>query len=203
MRDLEPKPPIRRYEHARPGDLLHLDIKKLGRIRAAFAPGYRRPPRLRLRHRLGVCAGGVDDHSRIAFSALYPDEKQPSVLAFLADALAYYARFGIHFRAVLTDNGPGLPLPCLRPGLPRTGSETSFHPPLHTANQRQGGTVLSRLFSENGPELAPIRTPTSAARSFAPDCTSTTGIGRMVVSARRPPISRSALDRNNLLRLHN
>lgn len=44
----------------------------------------------------------VDDHSRIAFSAIYPDEKRQSVLAFLAAALDYYARLGIRFRAVLT-----------------------------------------------------------------------------------------------------
>ena len=46
------------------------------------------------------------DHSRIAFSALYPDEKQVSVIAFLHAALAYYARLGIRFKAILTDNGP-------------------------------------------------------------------------------------------------
>lgn len=58
MSDLEPKAPVRRYEHARAGDLLHLDIKKLGRIARPFSPGHRRPPRLGLRNRLGVCAGG-------------------------------------------------------------------------------------------------------------------------------------------------
>jgi transposase InsO family protein len=48
----------------------------------------------------------IDDHSWIAFSDIFPDEKRCSVLAFLAAALAYYARFGIRFQAVLTDNGP-------------------------------------------------------------------------------------------------
>lgn len=48
----------------------------------------------------------IGDHSRIAFSAIYPDEKRSSVLALLAAALPYYARFGIRFCAVLTDNGP-------------------------------------------------------------------------------------------------
>ena len=47
----------------------------------------------------------IDDHSRIAFSALYPDETRASVLHFLNAALAYYARLGIQFKAVLTDNG--------------------------------------------------------------------------------------------------
>ena len=48
---------------------------------------------------------GIDDHSRIAFSALYPDERQASVLDFLHSALTYYAQLGIRFKAVLTDNG--------------------------------------------------------------------------------------------------
>jgi transposase len=106
MRDLEPKPAVQRYEHARPGDLLHLDIKKLGRI---VRPSHR----VTGDRRDSVDGAGweyvhvaIDDHSRIAFSAIYPDEKQASVLAFLAAALAYYARLGIHFKAVLTDNGP-------------------------------------------------------------------------------------------------
>ncbi|HEX5284635.1 MAG TPA: IS481 family transposase, partial [Bryocella sp.] len=106
MRDLEPKPVVRRYEHALPGDLLHLDIKKLGRIA--------RPSHRVTGDRRDSVSGigweylqvAIDDHSRIAFSAIYPDEKQTSVLAFLAAALAHYARFGIRFRAVLTDNGP-------------------------------------------------------------------------------------------------
>ena len=95
-----------RYEHASPGDLRHLDIKKLGRI---ARPGHRvtgNPAD----HAPG--AGweyvhvAIDDHSRIAFSAIYPDEKRESVIAFLHAALAYYARMGIRFKAILTNNGP-------------------------------------------------------------------------------------------------
>ena len=106
IRDLEPRLPVQRYEHAHPGDLLHLDIKKLGRI---LKPGHR------VTGNPGDHAHGdgweyvhvvIDDHSRIAFSAIYPDETRASVLAFLNEALAYYARLGIHFRALLTDNGP-------------------------------------------------------------------------------------------------
>ena len=106
MRDLEPKPPVQRYEHAAAGDLLHLDIKKLGRI---VRPSHR----VTGDRRDSVDGAGweyvhvaIDDHSRIAFSAIYPDEKQASVLAFLGAALAYYARLGIRFKAILTDNGP-------------------------------------------------------------------------------------------------
>jgi hypothetical protein len=57
----------------------------------------------------------IDDHSRIAFSAFYADEKQASVLAFLSAAPAYYPRFGIQFKAVLADDRPIAPMPSPRP----------------------------------------------------------------------------------------
>ena len=106
IRDLEPPLPVQRYEHAAAGDLLHLDIKKLGRI---AKPGHRvtGDPADRVR-RVGweYVHVAVDDHSRIAFSDIYPNEQGASVAHFLTAALAYYARFGIRFKAVLTDNGP-------------------------------------------------------------------------------------------------
>jgi transposase InsO family protein len=105
MRDLEPPLVIQRYEHAAPGDLLHLDIKRLVRI---ARPSHRVTGDYRDKVR-GIGAEyvhiAIDDHSRIAFSAICPDETRASVLHFLDAALAFYARLGIHFRAVLTDNG--------------------------------------------------------------------------------------------------
>jgi transposase InsO family protein len=103
---LEPKTPVVRYEHAAPGDLLHLDIKKLARI---VKPGHgiTGNPRDETRG-----AGweflyvAVDDHSRIAFTAMLPDEKAGSSTSFLAQAVAYFARLGIQVRRVMTDNGP-------------------------------------------------------------------------------------------------
>jgi transposase InsO family protein len=103
---LEPKIPIVRYEHAAPGDLLHIDNKKLARI---VKPGHgiTGNPRDETRG-----AGweflyvAVDDHSRIAFTAMMPDEKAISSSGFLAQAVAYFARLGIEVRRVMTDNGP-------------------------------------------------------------------------------------------------
>ena len=106
MRDLEPRLPVQRYEHVRPGDMLHLDIKKLGRI---AKPGHRVTGNLADRtRRVGweYVHVAIDDHSRIAFSAIFPNEKAESTVAFLHQALAYYGRLGIRFRALLTDNGP-------------------------------------------------------------------------------------------------
>jgi transposase InsO family protein len=103
---IEPKPPPVRYEHAAPGDLLHLDIKKFARIVKA---GHRitGDPRDETRG-----AGweflyvAVDDHSRIAFTALYPNEQAISSTDFLLKAVAYFKRFGITVARVITDNGP-------------------------------------------------------------------------------------------------
>lgn len=105
MRDVEPPPLIQRYEHPAPGDLLHLDIKKLGRI---HQPGHRVTGN---RDRRVQGAGwehvhvAIDDHSRIAFTAIYPDDSRTSAIVFLHAALDHYRRFGIRFKAILTDNG--------------------------------------------------------------------------------------------------
>jgi len=111
IRDLEPLPPVVRYEHAAPGDLLHLDIKKIGRFQAMGCriTGHRRG---RI-HRAGweYVHVAIDDHSRIAFSQILPNQKAPSAVAFLQAAVDYYARLGIAISRVLTDNGP-----CYRSG---------------------------------------------------------------------------------------
>ena len=106
IRDLEPAPAVLRYEHAAPGDLLHLDIKRLVRIGRV---GHRITGDRRSRVKGIGCEFvhvAIDDHSRIAFSQILPDQKQTSAIAFLRAALAYYAGLGITVRRILTDNGP-------------------------------------------------------------------------------------------------
>jgi transposase InsO family protein len=112
IRDLEPAPPVLRYEHPAPGDLLHLDIKKIGRFQAV---GCRITGNRRGRiHRAGweYVHVAIDDHSRIAFSQILPNQKARSAAAFLQAAIDYYARLGIAVSRVLTDNGP-----CYRSGI--------------------------------------------------------------------------------------
>ncbi len=106
IRDLEPQLPPNRYEHAAPGDLLHLDIKRLVRIQ-------RPSHRVTGDRRDGVKGIGaeflhvaIDDHSRIAFTAMYPDQTERSSTHFLAAAVTWYQGLGIAIRKVLTDNGP-------------------------------------------------------------------------------------------------
>ena len=102
---LEPKPPVMRYEHKKPGDMIHLDIKKLGRIDGV---GHRITGDRSKRKRgagweyLHVC---VDDNSRLAYSELLPDEKATSATCFLTRAVGWFERHGVTVDRVLTDNG--------------------------------------------------------------------------------------------------
>ncbi len=107
-RQLEDRKPIRRYEHESPGDLLHLDVKKLGRFRGG--PGHRiHGDRRRCTRGIGweylhVC---IDDHSRLAYVELLADELRETTAAFLQRALRWYEARGIHPKRILTDNGGG------------------------------------------------------------------------------------------------
>jgi transposase InsO family protein len=104
-RDLHPRPPIVRYEHPRPGDLLHLDIKGMTRFSDVSLRG---DGRLRGKQKHpGFLAlhVAVDDHSRMAFTQLLPDQKAETTIGFLHSAVQFFAAHGIGVRALLTDNG--------------------------------------------------------------------------------------------------
>jgi transposase InsO family protein len=104
-RDLNPPPPIQRYEHPRPGDLLHLDIKGMTRFGEVSLRG---DGRLRgKKEHPGFLAlhVAVDDHSRMAFTQMLPDQKAETTIGFLNSAVEFFARHGIGVRALLTDNG--------------------------------------------------------------------------------------------------
>jgi len=100
---------VRRYEHARPGDLLHMDVKKLGRI--PRGGGWWAHGRGRDGHgghsRVGYAYihSVVDDHSRLAYSEVLPDERAQTTVGFWQRALAWYAGQGVTTWSVLTDNG--------------------------------------------------------------------------------------------------
>jgi transposase InsO family protein len=104
--DLEPVVPVIRYEKARPGEMLHLDIKKLGRIQR---PGHRvtGSRKVRANGRIGweFVFVAIDDCSRLAFAEICADERQHTAAGFLKAAVAYYAGLGIRVRSIMTDNG--------------------------------------------------------------------------------------------------
>jgi len=105
LKALDPVPPVVRYEREAPGELLHMDTKKLGRI---VRPSHR----VTGNRRDSVNGAGwetlfvaIDDHARLAFTAMHPDEKQAQAVLFLRNAVAYYAGLGITVKRLLTDNG--------------------------------------------------------------------------------------------------
>jgi transposase InsO family protein len=104
LKSLEPSPPVQRYEWRHPGALLHLDVKKLGRIGRV---GHRITGDRRRRVR-GIgweyVHVAVDDASRLAYVEVLRDERGPSVAQFLWRALAWFRRRGIRVRRVMTDN---------------------------------------------------------------------------------------------------
>ena len=200
-RSLEPVIPIVRYEHPSPGDLLHIDIKKLARI---HKPGHRLTgdPRDETRS-----AGweflyvAVDDHSRIAFTALLPDERAVSASRFLRQAVAYFARLGITVRRVITDNGPcfcsrRFVANCRR--LKIKPIRTRFYTPRTNGKaERFIQTAIrewayARLYQNSAERLAHLEPWVHTYNWHRPHASLN----------QSPPISRSGLDVNNLLRHH-
>jgi transposase InsO family protein len=200
---LEPAEPVRRYERQHPGELIHIDIKKLGRFD-------------RVGHRITGDRRGqsnsrgvgwefvhvaIDDASRIAFSQILPDEKKESAIAFLRAAVAYYASLGITVARVMTDNGAcykahafrnacrdlGLRHIRTRPYTPKTNGKAERF--IQTA-LREWAYAQAYPNSHSRAEELPFwlhrynwHRPHGSLKS-------------------KPPISRLALTKNNLLRLH-
>jgi transposase InsO family protein len=104
-RDLFPRPPVLRYEHPFPGDLLHLDIKGMTRFQQVSWRGDGRRRGQRKHPGWEALHVAVDDHSRLAFTQILPDQKTDTTIAFLRNAVDFFARYGITVRALLTDNG--------------------------------------------------------------------------------------------------
>jgi transposase InsO family protein len=108
---LEPRQPILRYEREQPGELIHIDIKKLGRIDGI---GHRiTGDRTQQSNRRSVGRGlgweylhvAIDDRSRLAFTQLLPSERKEDATAFLESSLAWFKQHGVTVQRVMTDNG--------------------------------------------------------------------------------------------------
>jgi transposase InsO family protein len=103
-----------RYERSRPGELVHIDVKKLGRVRGVghrMSGSRASQGKTRIAGRRRGIAGweyvhiAVDDYSRLAYAEVLPDEKAATAAGFLRRAVAYYKRYGIQVEHLLTDNG--------------------------------------------------------------------------------------------------
>jgi transposase InsO family protein len=201
LRSLDPPPPMVRYEHKRPGDMIHFDIKRLARI---VKPGHRvHGDRTQETRGAGYeyLHIVIDDHTRIAFAAILPDQTHASAILFFHMARAFYSRFGISVRRVLTDNGS-----CYRHHL--------FGRTLRQAAVKHHFTRIYRP-QTNGKAERFIQT---ALREWAYARTYQNSTERLqelepwlhVYNFHRPhaslnlksPASRAVLNRNNLLSLH-
>ena len=104
---LDPRPPVVRYQRERPGELIHIDTKKLGRIDGIGhrITGDRTGQSSKRGTGWEYLHVAIDDASRLAYTALMPDEKKESAVRFLEDALAWFAAHGVVAERVMTDNG--------------------------------------------------------------------------------------------------
>jgi transposase InsO family protein len=207
LKDLDPPEPVRRYERHKPGELIHIDIKKLGRFHQI---GHRitgdRKGQSNPRGR-GQGAGWefvhvcIDDASRIAFTMIMPDEKAVSAVPFLKAAVAYYKSLGITVARVMTDNGScykafdfrnackDLELKHIRtkPYTPKTNGKAERF--IQTALREWAYARAYNTSDERAQHLQPW---THAYNWHRPH-------GSLKA---KPPISRLRLAEDNLLRLH-
>lgn len=109
LKSLEPAEPVVRYERERPGELIHIDTKRLGRIKSVGhrITGIRRHDQAHHGQGWDVVHLAIDDHSRVAFARVKTDETKESCVAFLHEAIAFYSGLGVKVEGVMTDNGAG------------------------------------------------------------------------------------------------
>jgi transposase InsO family protein len=200
---LEPAEPPRRYQRDRPGELIHIDIKKLGRFDRTGHRITGRQTGIATSRGSGwefvhVC---IDDASRIAFSRIMKTERKACAVAFLKAAVAYYASLGISVERVMTDNGScyrsrrfrnacrrlGLKLIYTRPYTPRTNGKAERF--IQTALREW---AYARAYDSSLQRAAELPYWIHRYNWHRPHG----GIGA------RPPISTLGLTGNNLLRLH-
>ena len=113
LKAFDDQTPPRRYTRRHPGELLHLDVKKLGRITGFY--GHRITGNRRRRRRgagWDFVHVAIDDASRLAYAEVLADERGDTSAAFLARAVAWFKRLGIRVRRTLTDNGSGYVSAC-------------------------------------------------------------------------------------------
>ncbi|MEO3712552.1 IS481 family transposase [Roseateles flavus] len=201
LSDLEPAQPVVRYEREAPGELLHIDTKKLGRI---VRPSHR----VTGNRRDSVDGAGwetlfvaIDDHARLAFTAMHPDEKKAQAVQFLRNAVAYYARLGVCVQRLLTDNGSAFRSREFRQACLELGIKHTFTKPYRPQTNGKAERFIQSALREWAYgwtyQNSAQRTEALAQWQHHYNCHRPhSGIGGL------PPISRLNSSRNNLLTLH-
>jgi len=198
---LDPKPAVQRYEHDHPGELVHLDIKRLSRF---WRPGHRLTG-----NRLGQSDGAgyqflhvaIDDHARVAYGELYRDERGSSCGRFLARLVGYYRRLGIKIARILSDNGTGYRSKRFRRACARLGIKHSFTRPHRPQTNGKAERFIQTLLRE----WAYVRTYSDyreRAKAWLPWLHRYNWHRPHASLNYRPPISRLGLSLNNLSALH-
>jgi transposase InsO family protein len=200
---LEPAAPVRRYEREKPGEMLQIDIKKLGRFNKV---GHRiTGDRTGQSNSRGVgwefVHVAIDDHSRIAFAKIMGSERKRSATAFLKAAIAYYQSLGIKVERVMTDNGScyksfAFRRACKRLGLRHIRTK-SYSPQTNGKAERFIQTSLrewayAKAYRNSQQRKAELPLWLHRYNWHRPH----TGIGGTI------PIRRLGLPEDNLLRLH-
>jgi len=201
LASIDPPEPARRYEHDTPGALLHLDIKKLGRIGCA---GHRvHGDRRRNSRGIGweFLHLAIDDHSRLGFSRILADERGDSTVAFLFAAVTYYQALGITIQALLTDNGSCYRSKLFRAACAQLGLKHRFTRPYRPRTNGKAERFIQTLIRE-----------WAYAATYHSSAERQTHLGPWIHHYNwhrphssldhQPPVSRLGLDRDNVLRLH-
>jgi transposase InsO family protein len=201
---LEPAEPVRRYEREKAGELIHLDIKKLGRIGSV---GHRitgrQPGVINRHHGIGwefvhVC---IDDASRVAFVQVMADQRKESAGAFLQAAVAYYAKLGVRVERVMTDNGSCYRSEAFRAACTRLGLRQIFTRPYTPRTNGKAERFIqtalrewayARAYHNSDQRSAELVTWLHRYNWHRPH-------GSLKANA---PISRLGLTEDNVLRLH-
>jgi transposase InsO family protein len=200
-RELEPRPPVRRYQRERPGELLHLDVKKLSKI-------------VRIGHRItGNRTGNrhgegwdfvhvaIDDASRLAVATVAPNERGDTATSFLERTVAYFQRQGVRIERVMTDNGPSYLSEAFRNACARLGIRHLRTKPYTPRTNGKAERFIQTCLRE-----------WAYAEAYSSSSQRTEALAQWLhhynwhrphsALESSPPISRLRLDGNNLLRLH-
>jgi transposase InsO family protein len=161
---LPAREPVQRYERARPGELLHVDIKKLGRFWTIGKRVY--GDRLTRNRRAGwqYLHLAIDDHSRLAYCELLPSERPQDCVAFLRRAVGWYAEHGITVERVLSDNGNGYRSFAWRDACAELGIQRRYTRPRRPQTNGKAEALVKTLLREWAYRFA---YPSSAHRARA------------------------------------
>jgi transposase InsO family protein len=201
LKALEPAEPVRRYERDAAGELIHIDIKKLGRIGVI---GHRITGDRATRVRgigwefVHVC---IDDASRVAFAQVLPNERKASAVAFLKAAVAYYKGLGVRVERVMTDNGSCYRSKTFAKACKKLGLRHIFTKPYTPKTNGKAERFIQTALREWAYAIAYSHSDQRTAE--LPRWLHRYNWHRPHGSLlAKPPISRLGLTRNNLLRLH-